>query len=99
MVVPPSSAGGAGWAGLLPGRHRLPRTSAHRDGGGLSLAQRARCLLDGGHDVLVAGATAVVALDRVSDLVVARLGVALEEVGRNHDHAGGAEAALQPVLL
>ena len=54
---------------------------------------------DRGHDVLVAGTAADVALDRVADLVVGRVAVAGEQVGRGHDHARRAEAALQAVLL
>ncbi len=54
---------------------------------------------DGGDDVLVARAAAVVALDRVADLVVGRIGVVGQQVGGRHDHARGAEAALEAVLL
>jgi hypothetical protein len=35
----------------------------------------------------------------VPDLVLGRLGIALEELRRGHDHARRAEPALQPVLL
>src|SRR2546425_11103334 len=58
-----------------------------------------RRLADGGHDVVVARAAADVALQGVPDLVVARFGVAGEKVGGDHDHAGGAEPALEAVLL
>src|SRR3954469_15158062 len=54
---------------------------------------------DGGDDVLVARAAAVVALDRVTDLGVGRVGGAVPQVDRGHDHARRAEAALQAVLL
>src|SRR6478752_1455675 len=64
-------------------------TGLHRRGG----------LADRGDDVLVARAAAVVALERVADLAVGRLGVPGEEVGRDHDHARRAEAALEAVLL
>src|SRR3990170_8349197 len=54
---------------------------------------------DGGNDVLVPGAPAEVALDGVPDLVIGRIGVALEQVDRGHDHARRAEPALEAVLL
>src|SRR5262249_38719700 len=50
-------------------------------------------------DVVVARAPAQVAFQLVADLVLGRLGVALEDLARGHDHAGRAEPALQPVLL
>src|SRR5215471_5411108 len=55
--------------------------------------------LDGLHDVVIAGAAAEVALEPVPDLALGRLGIALEELRRRHDHARRAEPALQPVLL
>src|SRR4051812_48667133 len=71
------------------GRGRRGRgAGAHRRGG----------LADGGDDVVVPRAAADVALDRVPDLVVGRVGVAGEEVGGRHDHARRAEAALEAVL-
>jgi hypothetical protein len=48
---------------------------------------------------LVAGAAAEIAVDGFPDLAVGRAGMMLQQVMRAHDHAGGAEAALQPVLL
>src|SRR5580765_4351510 len=62
-------------------------------------AERGRGRLDGGDDVLVAGAAAVVAFDSVADLGLRRIGMRREEVHRGHDHAGGTESALQAVLL
>src|SRR4029453_17522260 len=56
-------------------------------------------VLDGLHDIVIAGAGAEVAFQLVADVGLGGLGVALEELGRRHDHARGAEAALQPVLL
>src|SRR5713101_3640576 len=50
-------------------------------------------------DIVVARAAAEIAVELVPDLFFRRLGVALEELGRGHDHARRAEAALQPVLL
>src|SRR5262245_2509472 len=58
-----------------------------------------RRLLDGGDDVLVARAAAVVPLQPVADLGLAGLGVPLEDVAGGQDHPGGAEAALEAVLL
>src|SRR3954452_24301133 len=52
------------------------RTVPHRLGG----------RTDGGHDVLITGAAAVVALDGVPDLVVGWIGVVGQQVGRGHDH-------------
>ena len=62
---------------------------AHGRGGGA----------DGRDDVVVTGTAADVAGDGVPDLVVGRVAVAGQQVGGGHDHARGAEAALQAVLL
>src|SRR3990172_913007 len=54
----------------------------------------------GGDDVVVAGAAAQVALEPLADGVVVELAArALHEVDGGHDHARGAEAALQAVVL
>src|SRR5918996_3555417 len=50
-------------------------------------------------DVVVAGAAAQVALEPLADLGFGGRRVALHQVDRAHDHAGRAEAALQPVML
>src|SRR6266704_3219785 len=63
------------------------------------LTPRARGGLDRGDDVLIAGAAAKIALDRVPDLPLARAGVLRQQVDRGQDDARGAEAALQSVLL
>src|SRR5690242_6209750 len=68
---------------LLSGR------SAHRLGRGL----------DGLDDVHVAGAAAEVALEAPPDLLVVRVRVLREQVGRGHDEARRAVAALQAVLV
>jgi hypothetical protein len=57
-----------------------------------------RCGADRVDDVLVAGAAAEVAVEAVADFVVCRVRVALDDLFGNHDHAGGAEAALEGVL-
>src|SRR3984893_18089516 len=54
---------------------------------------------DGLHDVPVAGAAAEVALQAFADLLVAWIGVAVEQIGGRHDEARRAVAALQPVLV
>src|SRR5579859_1818490 len=68
----------------LPGRSR-----AHGLGRGLH----------GLDDVHVTGAAAEVAFEALADLVFGRIGVLLEKVGRGHDEAGRAVAALQAVLV
>ena len=68
--------------------------------GGRRLApQDARRRAHRAHDRLVAGAAAEVAREPAADLVVRRVGVAVEQRLRRHEHAGRAEAALQRVLL
>src|SRR5437762_5383823 len=69
--------------------HRRGRGAAHRLGG----------LADGGDDVLIAGAAADVAFDRVTDLLVGGIWRSRQEVYRDHDHARRAEPALQAVVL
>src|ERR1051326_1539812 len=58
-----------------------------------------RCGLDGIDDVLIAGAAADIAFDAVADLVVSRIGIALDDLFGGHDHARSAEAALGGVLV
>jgi hypothetical protein len=48
-------------------------------------------------DVLVPGAAADLSGYRLADLVGGRIGVVIEQPARGHQHAGGAEPALQPV--
>src|SRR6266511_3395632 len=83
--------GGAGLARLRGGRRR-PRRLA-------GLAQRRRGVAHRPHDVLVPGAAAQFALQPFAYLLVAGVGVLAEQVHRRHDHAGGAEPALQRVPL
>src|SRR6478735_1716362 len=57
-------------------------------------------LLDGRHDVLVAGAAADVALERVPDLALRELALGLlDDADGGHHHARRAVAALEPVML
>src|SRR5712691_4501988 len=84
MVVTAMSAPSCG--GLRGG---FCRRAAH--GGGRRLHR-----LD---DVHVARAATEVALETLPDLVIGRVRVLREEVGRGHDEAGGAVAALQAVLV
>src|SRR5438132_9330396 len=51
--------------------------------------------LDRFDDLGIAGAAADVAGDAEADLVLARIGVLVEQRLRHHDHARGAEAALR----
>src|SRR5690349_21546395 len=52
------------------------------------------------HDVMVAGATAQIAVELVTDgLVVEIVALAIHHVDRSHDHARRTEAALQAVML
>ena len=50
-------------------------------------------------DVLVAGAAAQIARQAFADLVVGRERIFLDQIGRGHQHARRAEAALQGVML
>src|SRR3954449_3203589 len=50
-------------------------------------------------DVLVARAAADAAGDRGADLVLGRVRIRVQQPAPGHQHAGGAEAALQRVLL
>src|ERR1044071_5614613 len=56
-------------------------------------------VLDGFHDVVIPRAPAEIAFELVPDLLLGGLGVALDHLRGGHDHARGAEAALQPVLF
>src|SRR5690606_37388963 len=76
-------------SGTRFGKRLIPRRAGHLVGR----------VLDRLHDVLVASAAAEVALQPVANLLFGRIRVALEQVGRGHDHAGRAVAALQAVLL
>ena len=62
-------------------------------------AQLGRRLLDRLDDVHVARAAAEVAADPLADLVLGGIRVLLEQPGGLHDHARGAEAALEAVLV
>src|SRR5580765_884405 len=55
--------------------------------------------LDRLDDVVIAGAAADVAVERLANLVFVRLRVLLQQVDRRHHHAGRAEPALQSVAL
>src|SRR5262245_7908901 len=54
---------------------------------------------DRGHDVLVAGTPAEVAAQRLADLRVRRPRAVSQEAVDRHEEAGGAEAALERVVL
>src|SRR6478609_6822368 len=55
--------------------------------------------LDRLDDVVIAGASADVAVERLADLFLARLRVVGEQLHRRHHHPRRAEAALQAVAL
>src|SRR6266851_609598 len=65
----------------------------------LRLAHFLGRILHGLDDIDVARAAAQVPGNGLADLLLARVLVALQERARGHQHAGGAEAALQAVLL
>jgi hypothetical protein len=54
---------------------------------------------DGRYNVLISGAPAKIAFQPMSNFVVAGVGIALNQLSRRHNHAGGAEAALKAMLL
>src|SRR6476660_7307507 len=84
----------AGGGGLAGGRGGLRWPSLV-----LGRAQGGRRGLNGLDDVLIAGTTAEITLERVPNLRLARIRVALEQIDRGQDHARRAETALEPVLL
>src|SRR5690606_20256649 len=55
--------------------------------------------LYGFDNVMISGAAADIALEPFADLLLAGVRLALGQIDRAHDHAGRAEAALQPVVL
>src|SRR6266550_790459 len=60
---------------------------------------RLRGVLHGANDVVIAGTAAHVALDGVTNVRLARIRVARQQINRTDDHAGRTESALEPVLL
>src|SRR6267142_1872135 len=56
-------------------------------------------VLHGLDDIHVPGTAAQISGDGLADLQLARILVALEQCARGHEHARGAESALQAVLL
>jgi hypothetical protein len=54
---------------------------------------------DGVHDVLIASAPAEITLEPGADVLLGRLRLTPEQFQRAHDHARGAETALQGVML
>ena len=78
---------------------RAPQLAAGVVGAGSPSRIGPAAAITASHDVVVAGATAVVALDGVAHLGLVRVRVACQQVGRAHDHARCAEAALQAVVV
>src|SRR5262249_35851542 len=91
MLCRRSARGGrrTGTAALMV-RGLLSRLLAPHFGGGV---------LDGAHDVVIAGAAAEIALQVVPDLLFRRVRVAAEHAHRSHNHARGTVATLQAVAL
>src|SRR5262245_13080508 len=78
---------------------RWRRRAASGRRGGLCGGELLGCRLHGLDDVLVPGAAAQVARDPVADLLLARVGVLLQQPVGARDHPWRAVAALQAVLL
>src|SRR5207302_320002 len=55
--------------------------------------------LDRLHDVVVTGTAADIPFQTDADFALGRVGIALEQLPRRHDHPRGAEAALETVLI
>ena len=55
--------------------------------------------LDGLYDVVIAGASTVVALQRMANVIFTRTRITAQQIGSRHDHARCAETALQRVFL
>src|SRR5713101_839231 len=72
-------------------------TATH--GRGSSRTHLLSSILDGTHYVLITCAAAAVAFETLANLCFGRVGVVLEQLVRGHNHAWGAEAALQAMLL
>src|SRR6185369_8155530 len=90
---PPRSCRSSGPGG--PGdAHSLSARSYH-----LTAAFRRGGPLDRPDDRRVAGAAAELPRDRVADLLLRRVRLAVEQCPGGHHHAGRTEAALQPVAL
>src|SRR5262249_45515495 len=70
-----------------------------RTHGALLLAHRGRALLHGLDDVVIAGATAQIALELLPDRLFGRLRMTLDEVDGAHHHPRRAEPALQPLTF
>src|ERR1700716_594349 len=52
------------------------------------------------NDILVAGAAAEIAFELFADGVITEImALAVDDIDRGHDHTGGAESALQAVML
>src|SRR5215470_10994638 len=94
-----SGARDAGVGRVIGGRGRRGSVARLGAGRGVGAADLGTGGLNGLHDVHVAGAAADVAGDRPPDLVVAGVRVAGQQRRADQHHPGGAEAALQAVVL
>jgi len=50
-------------------------------------------------DILISSASANIAIEAMADLLISRMGIAVQQVYHGDDHAGRAETALQAMLL
>src|SRR3954466_1190040 len=97
MRAPMSPAGRA--VPAAPARSRTVESRSLMSVMAISSGHLGQALLHGLHDVVITGAAAKVAVERLADLLLARVRVFPRQAhGREH-HAGRAEAALQSVVL
>src|SRR5262245_13344413 len=64
----------------------------------LFMSRLPRCTLDRAHNALIGAAAAEIGAHVLDDLIARRLGLLLQEIGRAHDLAGLAVAALRHAL-
>src|SRR5713226_4344758 len=65
----------------------------------LDRLQTLRGIEGGGDNALIAGAAAEISRDRDANLLLGRIGIVAQEFDQRGQHAGRAEAALQPVII
>src|SRR5712671_7859585 len=65
----------------------------------LGRLQALGCIEGGGDNALIAGAATEISRDRDANLLLGRIGIVAQEFDQRGQHAGRAEAALQPVII